>query len=90
MDNNNYEDKYLSKFYQEAIKEYNLPDYEDENYRRFVAECYDAGFPITHYDGRNFYHGPAVIVDDVQSVIRATQVKVLWDNMGLDWVVYPR
>ncbi len=59
----------------------------------FTRDLLGEGFKVEDYDGRYFYHGPAVRVDDmdgVQAVIRATSVPVQWDNMGKGWIVYPK
>lgn len=54
-----------------------------------------AGYDVREYHGRFFYHGPAVSTNEsdgptLQDVIRATKVSVQWDNLGLDYIVYPR
>lgn len=59
----------------------------------FTRDLLSEGFKIRDYDGRDFYHGPAVTVDDmdgVRAVIRATSVPVMWDNMGKGLIVYPK
>lgn len=65
-------------------------DYESPVMNLFVKQCLDAGLEPYHYHGQFYYKGPAVDVSDIQDAIRATSVKVQWDNMGLDYVVYPR
>lgn len=64
--------------------------YKSKNYEKFRKQCEEAGFNVRHYRGRYFYEGPAVTVHDIQDVIRATTVEVQCDNMGLDYVVYPK
>ncbi len=64
--------------------------YQWPKYEKFRKECEVAGLEVRHYRGRYFYEGPAVTTSDIQDVIRATKVKVQWDNMGLDWIVYPK
>ncbi len=64
--------------------------YNSNKYEKFRRECEEVGFDVWHYRGRYFYEGPAVSVHDIQDVIRATTVKVTWDNLGLDYVVYPK
>lgn len=56
----------------------------------FREDMANAGLEVIEYKGRYFYEGPAVIVSNIQEAIRATQVDVQWDNMGKDFVVYPR
>ena len=65
-------------------------EYQNPTYQQFVADMSKAGLEVRDYRGRNFYHGPSVDCEDIQDVIRATKVKVCWDNMGLGFVVYPR
>lgn len=60
------------------------------NYEQFKRDMKKAGLKVIDYKGRFFYDGPAVVVSDIQDAIRKTHVPVQWDNMGLDWVVYPK
>lgn len=64
--------------------------YENERYQKFVDECEAAGLEVEHYEGKYFYAGPAVRSNDKIDVIRATTGELLWDNMGLGWIVYPK
>lgn len=79
-------------------------DHEDEKgekgndedvYEQFVKDMERAGIEYDgEYNGRFFYHGPAVRTNEKgfptrQDVIRATKVKLQWDNLGLDFIVYP-
>jgi hypothetical protein len=79
-------------------------DHEDEKgeigidedvYEQFVEDMENAGIEYDgEYNGRFFYHGPAVRTNEKgfptrQDVIRATKVKLQWDNLGLDFIVYP-
>jgi hypothetical protein len=79
-------------------------DHEDEKgekgndediYEQFVKDMEKAGIEYEEYQGRFFYHGPAVRTDEkefptLQDVIRATKVTLQWDNMGkIDFIVYP-
>jgi hypothetical protein len=83
-------EQHVKDFFEIAQQEYELEDYKQDSYRRFVAECYDAGLSLRHYNGRFYFKGPAVVTSDISIVIRATTVEVQWDNMGLDWIVYPK
>jgi hypothetical protein len=65
-------------------------DYTDSDHQRFVEDMEEAGLEVQHYRGRFFWEGPAVVVSDLQDALGATEVRCQWDNMGLDWVVYPR
>ena len=63
------------------------------NAEKFIADMVIAEIPVdTDYHGRNFYVGPAVVIDEdlLQSIIRATSVKLQWDNLGKNsLIVYP-
>lgn len=61
---------------------------------QFVNDMEDEGIEVEHYHGRFYWEGPAVRTDrngwpTLQDVIRATSVKVQWDSLGLDQIVYP-
>ncbi len=64
--------------------------YKDEDCIRFCKDMDIAGLEVEHYQGRNFWQGPAVRVDHPSEVVNNTEVKCQWDNMGLGWIVYPR
>lgn len=68
----------------DLAKEQNRPDV-----RRFMRDMKKAGIKIEFYQGRNFYHGPAAIVDSIQSVLSNTKVRCRYDNMGHRFVVHP-
>jgi hypothetical protein len=64
----------------------------DERYERFTRDFSGRDGFRTHYVGRYFFVGPAIDVeaDQLQDVIRATDVHVQWDRMGkTGLVVYP-
>ena len=66
---------------------------KSERYEQFRNDMADAGFAVRDYDGRCFYHGPAVAVEDdaeMQDVIRATEIPVQHDDLGKGFIVYPR
>lgn len=61
---------------------------------RFVNDMQNLGLDVKHYKGRFFWEGPSVQTSrkhdvDLQDIIKATRVKLQWDSMGLDQVVYP-
>lgn len=61
---------------------------------RFVADMDDAGFDTEHYHGRFFWRGPAVRASEsngptFQEVMGATKVRLQWDSLGFDKIVYP-
>lgn len=67
---------------------------DEDIYEQFVADMQRAGIECEEYNGRFFYHGPAVNTNEkgfptCQDVIRATKIELQWDNMGMDFVVYP-
>lgn len=67
--------------------------YDNPDYNRFVEELREANYRVEDYNGRYFYHGPAVRADDedsMQGVIRATTVTLQWDSMGMGYILYPR
>ena len=70
-------------------------EYSDRDCAQFVVDMEEAGLDVFHYKGRWFWEGPAVQtrVDegiDLQSVVRATPVKLQWEQLGKsDLVVYP-
>ena len=67
---------------------------QSQRYEKFKDDMDEAGFDVYMYKGRYFYDGPAVNTDEdgptLQDIIRATTVEVQWDNMGKDFVVYPK
>ncbi len=63
--------------------------------RKFLRDMNVAGIKVRMYNGRFFYHGYAAETSrddriDMQDVMSATKVKLQTDNMGLDYVLYPR
>lgn len=66
---------------------------KQERYAKFKEDLEEAGFDVEDYKGRNFFAGPAVRIDstnELQEVIRATEINVQWDQLGLGLIVYPR
>lgn len=68
---------------------------ETDKYEQFVKDMESAGIEHEEYHGRNFYHGPAVRTNEkgfpkLQEVIGATKIELQWDNLGFDFVVYPK
>lgn len=61
--------------------------------KRWAEDVFAKGWIPREYRGRNMYVGPAVIIDpdDLQPIIRASEVNITWDAMGKhDLVVYPQ
>ena len=73
-----------------------IPKEWSERYQQFVKDIEEHGFEWIMYKGRFFYEGPAVMSDEqsnmknMQEIIRATKVQCQWDNLGLDYIVYPK
>jgi hypothetical protein len=65
-------------------------EYKHPDHLKFANDMEDAGLDVQHYRGRFFWHGPAVVVDDLQDALGITEISCQWDNMGRGWVVYPR
>lgn len=68
-------------------------EYTDPNYIKFVEEMEEAGIPWLHYRGRFYYEGPSALTSDQiseEDIIRASTGKMQKDNMGLDFVLYPK
>lgn len=64
----------------------------DARHQRFEDDLERAGYDVEEYHGRWHYHGPAVRCDssELQDVLRATVVRVIWDTLGkTGLVVYP-
>ena len=64
---------------------------EPKRYAQFRRDMEEAGYEVKDYDGRYFYHGPAVRCErrEEQDIIRATKVKLQSDSMGLGTIMYP-
>lgn len=59
---------------------------------RFMRDMKRAGLlpNMRYYEGRFFYRGPAVRVDNIQDALSNTKVPCQWDNLGLGYIVYPK
>jgi hypothetical protein len=63
---------------------------KEERYQQFRDDM--SNWEVEDYEGRNSYKGPAVIVprDNLQDIIRETDLELQWDQMGKnDLVIYP-
>jgi hypothetical protein len=60
------------------------------NHQKFIRNMKRAGLKPYYYSGRYYYKGPAVNVSNIQDALSNTKVPCRWDNMGLDYVVYPK
>lgn len=75
--------------------QYSTPELrKKEIHEKFTEDMEKAGYYVEFYKGRNFYEGPAVKtnqgIDGLQKAIRATKQIVVWDQLGSDYVLYPR
>ena len=68
----------------------NEGEYTNPSHVQFVQDMEEAGLDVQHYQGRFYWEGPAVAVDDLQDALGATEVRCQWDHLGLGWIVYPR
>lgn len=66
------------------------PTYTDPDAVQFVEDMTKAGLTVRHYWGRSMWEGPSVVVSDLQDAMSETKVRVQYDNMGEDYVVYPK
>ncbi len=64
---------------------YNIPQH-----KKFVKDMQKLGLMVNFYHGRYYWHGPSVVVDNIQDALSGTKVPCQWDNMGKSWVVYPK
>jgi hypothetical protein len=64
---------------------------ESKTQKQFKKAMLKAGYPVQTYRGRFFYKGWAARVPqyELQDAIRATRVKVQYDNLGFDFIMYP-
>ncbi len=64
--------------------------YTNPDHIKFVKDMKKANLKVELYHGRNFWHGPTVIVDNLQDALSNTKIPCQWDNMGHAWIVYPK
>lgn len=59
---------------------------------QFKEDMQTAGYKVRTYRGRYFYRGYAAEVphSELQRAIRATEIELQWDELGLDLIVHPR
>lgn len=68
-----------------------MAEYTNPRHQRFADDMENAGFTVEDYNGRNYYSGPAVQCDrdEEHDVIRATDVWLRSDSLGMGLIVYP-
>lgn len=84
------DEKTLDEEFEEVREEYELLDYEEERYKQFCVDMAKNSLSIRHYNGRNFYSGPAVVWHNVSDIKEKTSILLQWDNMGKDYIIYPK
>lgn len=70
----------------------NSHTYAVDSHIRFVRQAQERGLRVQHYNGRNFYKGPAVVVtrDEVRFMTAEFSVPLKWDSFGKsDCILYP-
>jgi len=69
----------------------NIKDYEHPDHKKFIKDMEKAGLGelLRHYEGRYLWSGPGVEVSDISEAMSVTTIKCQWDNLGLDYIVYP-
>ena len=58
----------------------------------FIRDMERGGWPMEHYHSNGFREGPAVRANDereLQTIIRATEVIVDWEGLGMGYIVFP-
>jgi len=60
------------------------------DHEKFRDDMEAAGFEVEEYEGRYFWKGPAVYSGDPEAVMAATSVVCQKDQMGKEYVIYPR
>jgi hypothetical protein len=67
---------------------------ESRLHATFTAQASAAGFAVTHYEGRDYYSGPAVDCSshgELLRLVRATTMRIETDELGKSgFVAYPR
>ena len=62
--------------------------YKERHAKKFIKDMESAGLEVHHYEGRYFYKGPSVHVDNLQEALSYTKVPCKWDSLGLGYVVH--
>lgn len=63
--------------------------YVKPDHVQFIDDMETAGLEVRYYQGRMFYHGPAVSVDNLQDAMSETRVSLKYDQLGLGHIVHP-
>ncbi len=57
--------------------------------REFCEKAEELGYEVREYHGRNRHKGYGIIVDNAMNAAAELGIKnLLWDNMGLKFIVY--
>ena len=86
------EDRDFHTVLKEATEKYQLGEYRSLSYQKFIVNMHNKGYELQHYNGRNIYEGPAVVVPKIKKDLaeKHSQVVCQWDQMGKSSVVvYP-
>lgn len=60
-----------------------------DRHKEFCRKARKLGYEPQEYSGRNFHRGYGIVVDNVMDTIADLGMKgVMWDNMGLQFIVY--
>ena len=55
----------------------------------FCKKAETLGYEVQEYNGRNFHRGYGIVVDNVMNAVADLGMKgLLWDNMGLQFILY--
>lgn len=63
-----------------------------DSQQQFKHDMEKAGFKIRKYAGRYYYYGYGAEVKskDFIRAIRSTNIDLHWDNLGYDFIIYPK
>lgn len=67
--------------------------YKNKRYRKFISDMESAGIPWRHYEGKNYYSGPAAVTSaefTASGIRNATEVTLVSDTLGRNIILHPR
>ena len=57
--------------------------------KEFCEKAENLGYEVREYNGRNFHKGYGIVVENVMNAVAELGMKgLLWDNMGLQFILY--